>query len=191
MRSLTILFVIMATASAFAPSKNFGRIETKIFATEELSPVESFVDDLKMRFGILQSSIAEGSSVKQCIANVLAGEYDKENVRDDIQKKIEADPCVMFTWEASPSCKQAVEAFNVIGADVKIHRLDDPWSEGNPVRAELGKLYGRSSVPAIFINGEYVGGYDGGVSDEKPGIVNLAFKGKLRAMLEEAGALKI
>ena len=191
MRSLKILFVMITTANAFAPSKHFGRMETKISATEESSPIESFVDDVKMRFGILQSSIAEGSSATQCIANVLAGEYDKEAVKDDIQRKIEADPCVMFTWESSPSCKKAVEAFNVIGADVKIHRLDDPWSEGNPVRAELGKMNGKSSVPAIFINGEYVGGYDGGVSDEKPGIVNLAFKGKLRTMLEEAGSLKV
>ncbi len=69
-------------------------------------------------------------------------------------------------------------------------RLDDPWEEGNPIRAELGKMVGRSSVPAIFIGGKYVGGYDGGVGKESPGILELAFRGTFREKLKEAGALK-
>ena len=96
---------------------------------------------------------------------------------------------VMFTWDASPSCKQAVKAFQTINVNVKIIRLDDPWSEGNPVRAALGKKVGRTSVPFIFIGGQYVGGYDGGTGDESPGIVDMAFKGKLRDMLKDAGAM--
>lgn len=48
---------------------------------------------------------------------------------------------------------------------------------------------GRSSVPCVFIGGEYVGGFDGGVGDEAPGMVALAFKGTLRGMLDDAGAL--
>jgi glutaredoxin len=96
----------------------------------------------------------------------------------------------MFIWEASPFSKKAVEAMEVAGADVKIVRLDDPWEEGNPLRAELGKRTGRTSVPNVWIAGEYVGGFDGGVSEESPGIVNLAFRGTLLPKLEAAGALK-
>jgi len=101
----------------------------------------------------------------------------------------------MFTWEQSPSCKKAVEAFDVMGAKVTIVRLDDPWSEGNPMRAELGKMVGRTSVPFVFLDGEYIGGYDGGLEsgdDEMsaaPGMVALAFKGTLREKLESVGAL--
>lgn len=95
----------------------------------------------------------------------------------------------MFTWESSPSCKKAVEAFETTNANVKIIRLDDPWSEGNRIRAALGRKVGRSSVPCVFIGGEYVGGFDGGVGDEAPGMVALAFKGTLRGMLDDAGAL--
>ena len=62
-------------------------------------------------------------------------------------------------------------------------RLDDPWEKGNPIRAELGKMVGRSSVPCIFIGGKYVGGYDGGVGDDSPGILEMAFKGTLREKL--------
>jgi len=95
----------------------------------------------------------------------------------------------MFTWESSPSCKKAVEAFKTIDANVKIVRLDDPWSEGNPIRAALGRKVGRSSVPFVFIGGKYVGGFDGGTGDEAPGMVDLAFKGTLRDMLADAGAM--
>jgi glutaredoxin-related protein len=68
-------------------------------------------------------------------------------------------------------------------------RLDDPWEKGNPIRAELGKMVGRSSVPCIFIGGKYVGGYDGGVGDDSPGILEMAFKGTLREKLVAVGAL--
>ena len=96
----------------------------------------------------------------------------------------------MFTWEASPACKQAVKCLDIAGASYKNVRLDDPWSEGNPIRAELGKMVGRSSVPCIFIGGKYVGGFDGGVGDEKPGILTMAFEGTLREKLKEVGALE-
>ena len=69
----------------------------------------------------------------------------------------------MYTWESSPYCKKAIEAFDSIQANVKIVRLDDPWEEGNPVRAVLGKKVGRTSVPFVFVNGNYIGGYDGGI----------------------------
>jgi len=77
-----------------------------------------------------------------------------------------------------------------MNSNVKIVRLDDPWSEGNPMRAALGKKVGRTSVPFVFINGIYIGGYDGGVNDDAPGMVDMAFKGKLLPMLSDAGALK-
>ena len=49
---------------------------------------------------------------------------------------------------------------------------------------------GRPTVPSIWIGGEYVGGFDGGTGQDSPGIVDLAFRGTLRPMLEAAGALK-
>ena len=57
------------------------------------------------------------------------------------------------------------------------------------MRAELGKMVGRSSVPCIFIGGNYVGGFDGGVGEDSPGILELAFKGTLGDKLKDAGAM--
>ena len=97
----------------------------------------------------------------------------------------------MYTWENSPSCQQAIAAFETIGAVPKIVRLDDPWDEGNPIRATLGRKVGRTSVPFVFVGGRYIGGYDGGLegNPDAGGMVDLAFRGKLREMLTEAGAL--
>lgn len=157
----------------------------------EASFVDGLVSSIQKSFEIAQKSASEGADFKQIIADVLAGEYDADAVNAKLDELIASAPAVMFIWEASPFSKKAIRAMEMMGADVKIVRLDDPWDEGNPMRAELGKRVGRTSVPCIFIGGEYVGGYDGGVGEESPGLVDLAFQGKLIPMLEAAGALKV
>mmetsp|Transcript_2679 Transcript_2679/g.6191 ORF Transcript_2679/g.6191 Transcript_2679/m.6191 type:complete len:212 (+) Transcript_2679:195-830(+) len=208
MRSVTALLVLRlasSTTSAFtvpppgaAAVKPVGSSATvcnsRLRATTSNEADSSFVDALvsnvKQSAEIVQKSSAAGSSFKQIIADVLAGEYDVDAVNAKLDELIASAPAVMFIWEASPFSKKAIRAMEMIGADVKIVRLDDPWDEGNPLRAELGRKTGRTSVPCIFIGGEYVGGYDGGVGEESPGIVDLAFQGKLLSKLEAAGALK-
>ena len=151
---------------------------------------DGFVSSIQKSFEIAQKSASEGADFKQIIADVLAGEYDAGAVNAKLDELIASAPAVMFIWEASPFSKKAIRAMEMMGADIKVVRLDDPWEEGNPMRAELGKRVGRTSVPCVFIGGEYVGGYDGGVGEESPGLVDLAFQGKLIPKLEAAGALK-
>jgi len=165
------------------------RKPTTLASSDTSSPIDGFVEDVSKRFEIAQESRAGGASFTQIVADVLAGEYDADSTKADIEATVASAPCVMFTWESSPSCKQAVSAMEVAEAKVKIVRLDDPWDQGNPIRSELGKMVGKSSVPCIFIDGKYVGGFDSGPSEEAPGIQKLAFKGTLRPMLQEAGAL--
>ena len=86
--------------------------------------------------------------------------------------------------------KKALKLIAETGATPKIVRLDDPWSEGNVKRAALGRLTGKSSVPSIWIGGEYIGGCDDGPSDSSPGLVPMAFRGTLQSKLEAAGAFE-
>jgi glutaredoxin-related protein len=161
--------------------------------------LSNFLQDLKdtiqFRYNLFSTARSkDGYNFKQSMAIAIAGEYDQEQVRQQIQNIVESNPFVLFTWESSPSCKQAVAALEKMNkttpVQFTIFRLDDPWSEGNKLRAELGKMTGKSSVPSIWINGQYVGGYDAGVSEEAPGIVTMAFQGTLRPMLEKAGAFE-
>jgi glutaredoxin 3 len=140
-------------------------------------------------FEIFQASKAEGMDFKQSVADAIAGEYDYEAVTTDVKSLASSAPVVFFTWESSPACKKALKLIAESGVSPKVVRLDDPWAEGHPKRAALGRLTGKSSVPSVWIGGEYIGGCDDGPSDAAPGLVPLAFRGTLREKLEAAGAL--
>lgn len=153
------------------------------------SDEDSFPDALTRGWERFQQAKAEGYDFKQSVAVAIAGDYDAADVRATIQGHVDAASCVLFTWENSPACKKAIQYLDVAGAKYTVVRLDDPWSEGNSLRAELGKMVGRSSVPCIFVGGEYVGGFDGGTGKDSPGILEMAFRGTLREKLTAVGAL--
>lgn len=190
--AVVLLVANSSPCHAFAPQPS---LTTHIFRTQLSSSAEnpSFLDNIvnsvTTGYETFQKAKDEGYDFKQSVAIALAGEYDEESVKAKIQDDINSAPVVMFTWEASPACKKAIKYLDIAGATYKIVRLDNPWSEGNPIRAELGKMVGRSSVPCIFVGGEYVGGFDGGVGEQSPGILDMAFKGTLRDKLREVGAL--
>lgn len=57
---------------------------------------------------------------------------------------------------------------------------------GYALRAELAELIGRTSVPALYVGGEFVGGCnDGGLG----GVMTLDRAGTLKTMLDTAGAI--
>ena len=57
---------------------------------------------------------------------------------------------------------------------------------GYPLRAELAEREGRTSVPALFVGGQFVGGCnDGGMG----GVMTLDRAGTLKPMLQKAGCL--
>ena len=193
-----LLLFLVSKCSAFIPSwsstvptsrsiSTAVKAETNTNSVEEKDLWSGLQADLQMRWRIYQDS--SQYSFNQKLANVLAGDYDEDTVQAEIDSIVEMAPCVMFEWGRSPSCVKAKEAFETMGIldQIRVVPLDDPWDKGNPLRAQIGKQVGRSSVPMIFIGGKYVGGFDGGVSDEAPGIQTMAFQGKLRPALEAAG----
>jgi glutaredoxin 3 len=184
---------VLLSCDAFAPPTITSlRVATPLTPSRlSSSPSDdnSFVDKLTYGWELFQKSKSDGYDFKQSVTIAIAGEYDAAEIQAKIKEEIESAPCVMFTWDPSPDCKKAIKYLDIAGASYKNVRLDDPWSEGNPIRAELGKMVGRSSVPCIFVDGKYVGGFDGGVGEDSPGILEMAFKGTLREKLSEVGAL--
>ena len=60
--------------------------------------------------------------------------------------------------------------------------LDDlPGNRGNEIRAMLGRKTRRTSVPSIFIGGQYIGGCNDG-----PGLLPLAESGQLKLYLDKS-----
>jgi glutaredoxin 3 len=136
------------------------------------------------------SSFSDGGDFKQAVADVLAGDFDREVVKRQVEADVASADVVIFGWGASPACKKARKLLEGIDAAYTWVPLDDPWDEGNKKRAEIGRMVGRSSVPAVFVKSKYIGGCDDGPSEEAPGLIPLAFQGKLRSLLIKAGALE-
>ena len=62
----------------------------------------------------------------------------------------------------------------------------DVVPEGKAVRAELGARTGRTSMPSVWVDGQYVGGCnDGGLG----GVVPLNEQGRLVPLLKAAGSV--
>jgi glutaredoxin len=148
------------------------------------------VQDSLERQEILIKSAVGGVPPEQAIAEALAGKHDQKAMESEVLDLAKSAPVVVFTWDNSPSCKQAIRYLEQAGAKPKIIRLDQPWKWdiGAQQRAALGRLTKRSSVPSVWIGGEFVGGCNDGPSKNAPGLVKLAFSGELITKLKDAQA---
>jgi len=71
------------------------------------------------------------------------------------------------------------------GAKYDVLELDVE-DDGNAIRAEMASVIGRTSVPALWIGGEFIGGCnDGGMG----GIVTLDESGELDRLLRNVRAI--
>ena len=103
-------------------------------------------------------------------AKLQALSYYEEEIRAKIAADVKSAPVVIYTYSLSPFCTEAVKLLKALGADFKEIELAPEWflmlGENAAKRAELGSLYGRTSMPQIFIGGESIGGLM-----EGPGLV--------------------
>lgn len=118
-----------------------------------------------------------GYSFKQFVADIVAGnEYDTEVTKDTIQQFIASDTVTMFSFTTCPFCRRAKDVLDDAKISYKALELDElPGNEGNEIRAQLGKLTRRTSVPCIFVNEECIGG----CNDGTPGLLPLLESGEL------------
>jgi len=121
-------------------------------------------------------------------AKLQALGYDEEEIRAKISEDVKSAPVVVYTYGLSPFCTEATKLLDSLGAQYKEIQLAPEWflmlGESAAKRAELGAMYGRTSMPHIFIGGESIGGLM-----EGPGLVPLYESGELTAKLQAAGAL--
>mmetsp|Transcript_3797 Transcript_3797/g.9963 ORF Transcript_3797/g.9963 Transcript_3797/m.9963 type:complete len:184 (-) Transcript_3797:4627-5178(-) len=122
---------------------------------------------------------------KKKLVKSLAGEYDAEAIQARTNGLINDNPVLMFSFTTCPFCVKAKGVLDGLNAKYTVVELDaDP--DGKAIRAEMGDLIGRTSVPAIWIGQEFVGGCNDGPMG---GVAKLDDEGKLEGMLREVGAL--
>ena len=143
-------------------------------------------DSLANKFSEAVAGNDIGYKFKQWVADIVAGEYDEEQVEADVQEFIEKSnsrdvPLVMFSFTTCPFCRGAKDFLDQEGIKYVSMELDTlDGNKGNEVRAVLGKITRRTSVPSIFIRGEPIGG----LNDGMPGLMPLAESGELRLRCE-------
>ena len=139
-------------------------------------------DSLTQRLSAFSQSRLSG--VKQFLADRVAGEYDEPAVRSRLDGYVSDHAVVVFSFTSCPFCKKAKELLEAKGASFEVVELDED-GEGAAMRAQLGRRTGRTSVPSVFIGGEYIGG----MNDGSPGLGPLEAAGALEDKLRAAGAL--
>jgi glutaredoxin 3 len=127
------------------------------------------------------------STGKAKFFELLAGSYDAPAVNAYIDAQIKDNAVIVFSWSSCPFCVKAKRELQAAGARFAAVEIDGR-PDGKAIKAELARRTGRTSVPQVWIKGEYVGGCNDG---PRPGygIVPLAASGQLAGMLKAAGAL--
>ena len=128
-------------------------------------------DSLANKFSELVSGNELGYRFKQGVADIIAGEYDEGGTKQYITEFVSSNPVAMFSFTTCPFCRKAKDFLDEEAISYVSMELDLlPDNKGNEIRAQLGKLTRRTSVPSIFIGGEYIGG----CNDGNPGLLPLA-----------------
>ena len=107
------------------------------------------------RFSALVSSSDIGYRFKQGVADVVAGGYDREATSGSIRTFVSGSPVAMYSFTTCPFCRKAKDYLEERSIPYESIELDLlPGNGGNEIRAELGRMTRRTSVPSIFIGGE-------------------------------------
>lgn len=140
-------------------------------------------DSLANKFSQIVAGNNIGYAFKQFVADIVAGEYNEQETQDFVQNFVSQSntKVKMFSFTTCPFCRSAKDYLDQEGIPYESIELDElEGNKGNEIRAVLGKMTKRTSVPSIFINGKAIGG----LNDGFPGLMPLATSGELQTMLE-------
>jgi glutaredoxin 3 len=134
------------------------------------------------KFSEAIASNSLGYQFKQFVADIVAGDYDEQAVNAKVDAFIndQSAPIAMFSFTTCPFCRRAKDYLDEKGIKYNVMELDElDGNGGNEIRAILGKRTRRTSVPSIFVGGNYIGGCNDG-----PGLLPLGASGELDKMLQ-------
>ena len=140
-------------------------------------------DSLANKFSQIVAGNNIGYAFKQFVADIVAGEYNEQETQDFVQNFVSQSntKVKMFSFTTCPFCRSAKDYLDQEGIPYESIELDElEGNTGNEIRAVLGKMTKRTSVPSIFINGKAIGG----LNDGFPGLMPLATSGELQTMLK-------
>mmetsp|Transcript_9783 Transcript_9783/g.13793 ORF Transcript_9783/g.13793 Transcript_9783/m.13793 type:complete len:181 (+) Transcript_9783:130-672(+) len=166
--TLLVLVLLTGLSSAFVPSSMLRNNAVSSSTSVGMGGIFDFLN--------------EG---KKNLVKSMAGDYDAAAIQARTDSLIQDNPVLVMSFTTCPFCVKAKEILDETNAKYTVVELDtDP--DGKAIRAELGDLIGRTSVPAIWIGQEFIGGCNDGPLG---GVSKLRDTGKLTGMLQEVGAI--
>jgi glutaredoxin 3 len=161
--ALTLLLGLLAVASASVPLDQTSRPSTAL----QVNPLQS------AKFALVKS---------------LAGPYDAVAVRKRLDSLIKDNSVLMLSFTTCPFCIKAKSILSEYpNLKYTLVELDqDP--QGKAIRAELSQVIERTSVPAIWISQNYIGGCNDGGPDNG-GLNALHQSKRLEGLLKQAKAI--
>ncbi|XP_006845740.2 glutaredoxin-C4 [Amborella trichopoda] len=89
-----------------------------------------------------------------CLAS-MAGKAERRFVRESIS----SNDIVIFSKSYCPYCKRAKSIFKQLNKTPHVIELDER-DDGSDIQDALGQMFGKQTVPQVFINGKRLGGSD-------------------------------
>lgn len=117
------------------------------------------------------------------------GAPNNQVITSRIRELVSSKTVFIFSWTFSPCSAKAKRSLDDIMCKYAVVELDEPWNERDQIRAVLNQMMGSFSIPHVWINCTYIGGYDEDSSECAQGLVRLTLAGKLRSLLIDANAL--
>jgi glutaredoxin 3 len=125
------------------------------------------------------------NDAKKALVKSLAGDYDEEATKAKLETLVDKNPVLMLSFVTCPFCIKAKGVLDGLGTKYTVVELDQV-EDGKAIRAVMGEVVGRTSVPAIWIGGTFIGGCNDGPMG---GVVALNESGQLKDLLSGVGAL--
>ncbi|KAK9807776.1 hypothetical protein WJX72_008899 [[Myrmecia] bisecta] len=95
----------------------------------------------------------------QALVDLLSYARPDASLKEQIKNAVAKHPVVCFSKSWCPYCQEALQTFNSLNVRSVCFQLDQ-LPNGSQVHANLKTLYSHSTVPYIFLSGEFVGGCD-------------------------------
>eukprot|EP00929_Paragymnodinium_shiwhaense_P007251 TRINITY_DN111187_c0_g1_i1.p1 TRINITY_DN111187_c0_g1~~TRINITY_DN111187_c0_g1_i1.p1 ORF type:complete len:218 (+),score=28.36 TRINITY_DN111187_c0_g1_i1:76-654(+) len=135
--------------------------------------------------GAVQLASASGKACPKAMPQAASEtEEDAAAAQRAVEAFISGNPVAIFSLSRCPFCADAKQALEEMGVSYAALELDEMGEEGAHIKAALGRLTQRTSLPNIFIGGMGIGGCNDG-----PGLLTLKKSGELERLLQMAGAL--
>lgn len=176
-----------AAAAPFALGRRVGAVELK----DQGSATGGFFDTAYAAVGDWLTEHPApmwmvNNPLKRWVTTKAAGDYDQVVVQATLQEILAEDDVVVFSATYCPfslAAKRTLADQGVSFQSIEWNTRDD----GPALVAELGALTGRTSIPHIWVGGEYIGGFNDGLGTAAaPGLRPLIAAGGLRPLLEKA-----